>query len=850
MPYTESGFTSISKKSAANPETAGFFFNNSKGSRIYMIGIWHPFRRFGRYLIPNTICPECYGTVDNYAEDIICDECGLVVETGDIFEYNGDHLNAYEVELEVNAFQQPGDEASLLGSFINPLNNQLLVDGRNAPLTPACQKKFKRLKRLYELQLKIQKRENDYRVLKILKKIVIMFSLSGSVKVRAAYFYQKIKNSASYIRNHVSLIGFCIFYASRDFKQNAPLSIREISRALQYLGHRVEPRHIIQDSIEYQRYLVVRTIPHKSEDFIPRFINGVICDNLAINRLKNITPEWTIEAYRLALDHKCHTLLKFINSRIRGCRNPFILAATTVYCADKIIAIERGTPSVLTLKIAADAMQVPARSISEHYRKVYKAQFPDIGLTKKFRSAHQVFHNHWLELSDYNAMLALEAYYGAQISYLDDQEDVLYAPFSYTIADHRIVALSLAESPRKCIPKCVALLKHMKALNISNKLLARLPNWINELKLLERLNLCANRFSKLPAWLAGLPSLKEIALNQNSLKEFPLVIRSIQSLIKLDCSENILTEIPPWIGELSEIIELNVSHNHLLLLPQEIGQMTSLQRLNLSNNCLKYLPDCFENLIFLSHFEVAQNWLDSLPVSLKNAENLNYLDCSGNQISEFTANIADSLGCFLASGNPIRLFPEMLRHPPKLRCVDLSNTQISEIPDWIGECRNLLSINISGTQIAHLPQSFWALYNLHTLKASGCPFTRIPEILIALPALKTVTFASDLLPSWWDDILYGRWSTSDNNFDREKFTAAIDRMATWTPDDLLGRLERNQGFSAVDVLNPLIPSIAGWLEDQVLTIDTPSARNFLAELRRRLLWSVGSPESEEKRLYL
>ena len=68
-------------------------------------------------------------------------------------------------------------------------------------------------------------------------------------------------------------------------------------------------------------------------------------------------------------------LLRKLSSKERGCRNPYILAGAIVYCADKILAQENQSKTILTQSIAALAMKIPEYSIRDHYVKVLKPAF-------------------------------------------------------------------------------------------------------------------------------------------------------------------------------------------------------------------------------------------------------------------------------------------------------------------------------------------------------------------------------------------------------------------------------------------------------------------------------------------
>ena len=167
------------------------------------------------------------------------------------------------------------DNVCNLGSHMGYYSNKVFYNYRGEIISSHQQHVFKKLKQWYSLPLKIKDHETDYRILKILSNVAQCMKLSSLVKNRAAYFYQKIIKNAKSIRNHVSLIGFCIFYSAREFSHNAPISIRELCDIFQSLGHRINPRLIISDSIDYQNFIKEKNNPHKSEDYIIRLVNTI-----------------------------------------------------------------------------------------------------------------------------------------------------------------------------------------------------------------------------------------------------------------------------------------------------------------------------------------------------------------------------------------------------------------------------------------------------------------------------------------------------------------------------------------------------------------------------------------------
>ena len=325
----------------------------------------------------SNICPECKSKLIQNGHESVCNNCGLIIDSVlfvDSFQFNDTINSDLSTGDQFVSVGKTVDSICTLGSHIDFFSTKVFCDYKRKTISSNLQKKFRKLKS-YTFPIKIKNHETDYRVLRILNNVTKYLRLSSIVKNRAAYYYQSIKRKSPSIRNHISLIGFCIFYATREFCSNAPVSIREICNIFNIMGHRVSPRLIIRDSIDYQKFLKKKNQPHRSEDFISRFINSVVNSPEVVNRMEKKKSLWTIPEYKNLLEIKCKFIIKTINKGRKRSWNPFILAGATVYCADKLLAKDNDTKSILTQKIASNAMKIAEYSIRDHYVKILKPLF-------------------------------------------------------------------------------------------------------------------------------------------------------------------------------------------------------------------------------------------------------------------------------------------------------------------------------------------------------------------------------------------------------------------------------------------------------------------------------------------
>jgi len=188
-------------------------------------------------------------------------------------------------------------------------------------------------------------------------------------------YYKKILKTEEKVINNISLIAFCVFFAARKEYHNAPITINEISKAFQNFGHRVNPRLILRDGINYKRHLNDTTTPHKSEDYLIRLVDQVIGHKALEERLKKKGVAWSKNEFHNKLMIKCRNILNDLPLWHRGGRNPFILTGAIIYLADKLLAKDYYQKSVLTQWIIPDATSIAEYSIRDHYVNLLKPLF-------------------------------------------------------------------------------------------------------------------------------------------------------------------------------------------------------------------------------------------------------------------------------------------------------------------------------------------------------------------------------------------------------------------------------------------------------------------------------------------
>jgi transcription initiation factor TFIIIB Brf1 subunit/transcription initiation factor TFIIB len=324
----------------------------------------------------NGRCTECDGEIVLENGEYVCSRCGLVVSE----DYaKSDHpAGNYWVDSlgnGVNSHFSVGKRLHIvdgLGSYIDYHNKGYFYDCQGEPLSSNNQALFRRLKYHYDLKSRTERRETDYNALRVLNRVSVLLRLSENVRNRAAYHYRKITSSrlCGDVNNRLITIATCLFMAIREYKECAPITIQELADIFKSLGHRVSVRSIVRELPTLQGKLGTNVHIRRSEEYLNRIVSSVVAQPEVQSKLKEFNID--CEEYMFAALSTALSILRELDLSARGGRNPFILAVSAVYAADRRLSEARNIKQILTQKILARATGTAEYSLRDHFCSVLK----------------------------------------------------------------------------------------------------------------------------------------------------------------------------------------------------------------------------------------------------------------------------------------------------------------------------------------------------------------------------------------------------------------------------------------------------------------------------------------------
>ncbi len=280
-----------------------------------------------------------------------------------------------------------------MGSYIDFHKARFFRDARGHSLTSISQKRFRRYKMMYGARTRIGADETRYRALRTLNRVSKLLMISDQVRNRAAYLYKKMVTKSRVLSsaNNILLVAACLLLAVREFGEDAPVTLDEISEVFARCGHRVSVRAIVRQLMTLRTLTGHAPSIRNPLDYVPRIVSMIVNNPQILDRVNS--RGWNYQQYTHMLREYMIRIITAIPASKRGGRNPFIFSVSAAYAADQILSAQEGRKPVLTQKLTSIATGVAEYSIRDHYGIIKKAltSMPTIRTHYNSRhSAHQL----------------------------------------------------------------------------------------------------------------------------------------------------------------------------------------------------------------------------------------------------------------------------------------------------------------------------------------------------------------------------------------------------------------------------------------------------------------------------
>ncbi|GAA53284.1 leucine-rich repeat and death domain-containing protein LOC401387 [Clonorchis sinensis] len=278
-----------------------------------------------------------------------------------------------------------------------------------------------------------------------------------------------------------------------------------------------------------------------------------------------------------------------------------------------------------------------------------------------------------------------------------------------------------------------------------NKIMGVLPKELAQLVNLKALNIAYNYFTSLTDALSKLEKLEYLNLNGNSMRTFDISLKALQQLQEISFAGCGISSVPDDIGCLKNLMILNLSGNRIKGFPTDNTNLSKLSAVSLSKNALSVVPKWICDLRNLVVLELPYNRLRDLPVEFEGVlPTLRQLDLSFNLFYTLPSCILrqnNRLSYLCLDSNPLIYLPDEISTLHDLTHLSISNcNQLRRFPEGLGRCTSLRMIRASHCSLEGLPTNLTHLTSLKYLDLSHNQFEHFPIVVCFMPRLRVLLY--------------------------------------------------------------------------------------------------------------
>ncbi|MEM3393433.1 MAG: transcription initiation factor IIB family protein [Candidatus Methanomethylicia archaeon] len=312
-------------------------------------------------------CKECGGklVVSEYGE-VVCSECGLVHEKvylQPLFEIEPlSDFSAIE-KLYVSPDGKPLRVEGLGSTFIKVKGKFRDVRGKDIE-----NPHFLKLKKIDAIYVKSRCKGLDASL--SLRRVCSILNIPKNVYERASYIYGKILNVNKYFGTSYQLTAAALLIASRELKH--PLTLRDLISIYRKLGHKISAKSIMRIVSSISTELSIKKVLRTPKDYLLHIINKLKANDIINRKIIYFTGK-SPEEYYTELINYSSKIYELIDERFRIGKNPYLLATSIVYVADKVLCREKGYyQPVLSQKLVAETVGSTEYTIRQHCKYLDK----------------------------------------------------------------------------------------------------------------------------------------------------------------------------------------------------------------------------------------------------------------------------------------------------------------------------------------------------------------------------------------------------------------------------------------------------------------------------------------------
>jgi transcription initiation factor TFIIIB Brf1 subunit/transcription initiation factor TFIIB len=293
------------------------------------------------------VCDECATPLIPLEQSLVCPSCGLL------------HEQVYQTRTPLPGFKQR------LGSLITIVNSDLR---RGVHQNEKLHAKYRKLGDLQEsicrgYYLDIFRLKQDLQGIaeslllppEVVELTMNLFSETTS-KVRNPY------------NSHALLLAVCFIKVTREMGNLAPVKIIEAVEAFDARGYKFSPR-LLAKTLYYASNLMPVKKFRNCEDCIGKVIQKL--GQTPFLRLRADAIDLDMKDYLSQLERLSGALLGNVPPVKRSGRNPFLLAASSVYASSTVISKEKGINSLFTKTEFSREVGIAEYTLRSHLAEIF-----------------------------------------------------------------------------------------------------------------------------------------------------------------------------------------------------------------------------------------------------------------------------------------------------------------------------------------------------------------------------------------------------------------------------------------------------------------------------------------------